>query len=110
MRDLKKQIHHCNIIPSYLPKWVFLEKTKTVFDEMEMVFGEMKTVSKWKRNSGCNGTAPIGHKCIENPKTRNPFKLSTTLVLDLDQNRKRLFINALIPCLCTQGTPKTLKT
>ena len=37
MRDLKKQIRHCNIIPSDLPKWVFLEKT-------EMVFGEMKTI------------------------------------------------------------------
>ena len=40
MRDLKKikQIRHCNIIPSDLPKWVFLEQT-------EMVFGETKTIS-----------------------------------------------------------------
>ena len=91
MRDLKKQNRHCNIIPSDLPKWVFLEQTK-------MVFGEMKTVSKWKRCFGRNGTAPIGHKCTKNPKTRNPFKVSATPILDLDQNRKRLFIKALIPC------------
>ena len=45
MRDLKKikikPIRHYNIIPSYLPKWVFLEQT-------EMVFDEMKTISQWK--------------------------------------------------------------
>ena len=58
MRDLKKikQIHHCNIIPSDLPKWVFL-------DQMEMVFDEKKTTSQWKWRSGRNGTTPIGHKC-----------------------------------------------
>ena len=41
MRDLKKikQIRHCNIIVSDLSKWVFLEQT-------EIVFGEMKTISK----------------------------------------------------------------
>ena len=61
MRNLKKQNCHCNIIPSDLPKWVFLEQTETVFDET-------KTVSKWKRRSGRNGIAPIGHKCTENPK------------------------------------------
>ena len=57
MRDLKKikQIRHCNIIPSDLPKWVFLDQT-------EMVFNEMKTISKWKRCSRCNGTTPTGHK------------------------------------------------
>ena len=40
MRDLKKikQIHHCNIIPSDLPKWVILDQT-------EMVFEETKTIS-----------------------------------------------------------------
>ena len=31
MRDLKKKIRHCNSIPSDLPKWVFLEKTETIF-------------------------------------------------------------------------------
>ena len=31
-------------------------------------------------------------------KNKNPFKLSATPVQDLDQNRKRLFIKALIPC------------
>ena len=31
-------------------------------------------------------------------KTRNPFKVSATPVPDLDQNRKWLFIKALIPC------------
>ena len=31
-------------------------------------------------------------------RTRNPFKVSATLVPDLDQNRKQLFIKALIPC------------
>ena len=63
MRYLKKikQIRHCNIIPSDLPKWVFLEQTETVF-------GETKTISKWKRSSGCNGTTPTGHKCTENPE------------------------------------------
>ena len=71
MRDLKKikQIRHCNIIPSDLSKWVFLEQT-------EMVFGEMKTISQWKRHSGCNVIAPICHKCIENlePKTLSTFR------------------------------------
>ena len=61
MRYLKKQIHHYNIIPSDLPKWVFLE-------QIEMVFGEAKIVFKWKQHSECNGTAPTGHKCTENPK------------------------------------------
>ena len=63
MRDLKKikQTRHCNIIPSNLPKWVFLE-------QREMVFYEMKTISQWKRCSKRNGIAPIGHKCIETPK------------------------------------------
>ena len=42
MRDLKKkQIRRCNLIPLDLPKWVFLEQTKTIFSEM-------KTISKWK--------------------------------------------------------------
>ena len=63
MRDLKKNCH-CNIIPSNLLKWVFLEQTETVF-------GETKTISKWKRRSGRNGTAPIGHKCIENLEPEN---------------------------------------
>ena len=40
MRDFKKikQIHHCNIIPLDLPKWVFLEQTETVFDETKNYF------------------------------------------------------------------------
>ena len=70
MRDFEnkiKQIHHCNIIPSDLPKWVFLEQTKTVF-------GEMKTISQWKRCFGCNGTAPTGQKCIENLETKTLSK------------------------------------
>ena len=61
MRYLKKQIRHYNIIPSDLPKWVFLEQTETVF-------GETKTISKWKRHSGHNEIAPMGKKCIENPE------------------------------------------
>ena len=71
MRDLKKikQIHHYNIIPSYLPKWVFL-------DQREMVFDETKTISQWKWYSGCNGIAPISHKCIETlePETLLKFR------------------------------------
>ena len=68
MRDLKK-ICHCNIIPSDLPKWVFLEQTETVF-------GEMKTISQWKRCFRCNGIAPMGHKCTENlePETLSKFR------------------------------------
>ena len=69
MRDLKKkQIHHCNIIPLDLPKWVFLEQTETVFDET-------KIISQWKWCSGRIGTAPIGHKCTENlePETLSKF-------------------------------------
>ena len=61
MRYLKKQNRHCNIIPSDLPKLVFLELTETVF-------GETKTISQWKRRSGHNGTVPTGHKCTENPE------------------------------------------
>ena len=73
MRDLKKtkikQIRHCNIIPSDLPKWVFLEQPETVFDKM-------KTISQWKQCSRRNGTAPIGHKCIEKlePETLSKFQ------------------------------------
>ena len=62
MRDLKKikQICHCNIIPSDLPKWVFLEQT-------EAVFGEMKTISQYKRCFRRNGTTPISHKFTKTP-------------------------------------------
>ena len=31
-------------------------------------------------------------------RTKNPFKVSATPIPDLDQNRKQLFIKALIPC------------
>ena len=31
-----KQIRHCNIIPSYLSKWVFLEQMGTVFGEKKL--------------------------------------------------------------------------
>ena len=39
MRDLKKfkQIRHCNITPSDLSKWMFLDQTKTVFDETKTI-------------------------------------------------------------------------
>ena len=69
MRDLKKQIRHCNIIPSNLPKWVFLEQRETVFNET-------KTISQWKRLSRRNGIAPIGHKYTENlePETLSKFR------------------------------------
>ena len=61
MRYLKKQIRHCNIIPSDLPKWVFLEQTK-------MVFGKKKTISQWKWHFRRNVIDPIGEKCTKNPK------------------------------------------
>ena len=71
MRYLKKtkQIRHCNIIPSNLSKWVFLE-------QMETIFNETKTISQLKRHSGRNGIAPIGQKCIENlePETLSKFR------------------------------------
>ena len=63
MRDLKKQIRHCNSIPSDLSKWVYLKQTK-------MVFGDTKTISQWKQRSGRNGTVPIGHKCTETPEPK----------------------------------------
>ena len=70
MSDLKKikQIRYCNIIPSDLPKWVFLEQTEIVFDET-------KTISQCKRCSRCNGISPMVHKCIEtpSPKTLSKF-------------------------------------
>ena len=60
MRDLKKkQIRHCNIIPSDLPKWVFLE-------QMETIFGEMKTISQWKQHSIRNGIGPKNKKRSNN--------------------------------------------
>ena len=37
-------------------------------------------------------------KMHRNSKTRNLFKVSATSVPDLDQNRKRFFINNIIPC------------
>ena len=57
MKDLKKN-RHCNIIPSDLPKLVFLE-------QMETVFGETKTISQWKWHSECNGIVPKGQKCTK---------------------------------------------
>ena len=84
MRDLKKikQIRHCNIIPSDLPNWLFLE-------QMEMVFGEMKTISPWKWSSGCNGTTPIGHKCTKNlePETRSKFRQHRFQILIKTESR-----------------------
>ena len=72
-----KQICHCNIIPSYLPKWVFLEHT-------EMVFGETKTIYQWKRCSKRNGTSPIGQKYTENlePETLSKFRQHRFLILN----------------------------
>ena len=71
MRDLKKikQIRHCNIIPSDFLKLVFLDQTKTVFDEM-------KTISQWKRCFRRNGIVSIGHKCTETlePETLSKFQ------------------------------------
>ena len=71
MRDFKKikQIRPCDIIPSDLPKWVFLEQTETVFDET-------KTISQWKWCFGHNGIAPIGQKCTKNlePETLSKFR------------------------------------
>ena len=55
----KKQIRHCNFIPSDLPKWVFLEQT-------EMVFSETKTISQWKRHYECNEIDPTRQKCTQN--------------------------------------------
>ena len=71
MRDLKKKIRHCNIIPSDLPKWVFLEQTK-------MVFGEMKMALWTQWNSSHRP------KMHTKSRTRNPFKVSATPVPDLD--------------------------
>ena len=69
MRDLQKQIRHFNIIPSDLPKWVFLEQTETIF-------GEMKTISQWKRCFERNGIAPTSQKCTKNlePETLSKFR------------------------------------
>ena len=46
----------------------------------------------------------------EKYRTKNHFKVSATLVPDLDHKQKRLFINDLIPCLGTQGNPKRSNT
>ena len=48
MRDLrkkKKQIRHCNIIPSDLSKWVFLEQTEMVFGETHFILVAFLTIS-----------------------------------------------------------------
>ena len=68
-RFKKKQIRHCNIIPSDLPKCVFL-------DQMETVFDETKTISQWKWCSGHNGITPTTHKCTESlePETISKFR------------------------------------
>ena len=97
-----KQIHHCNIIPSYFPKWVFLEQTETVFSEM-------KTISQWKWHSGRNGIVPIAQKCTENPEleTLSKFRQHRFQILI---NRKRFLIKDLIPCSGTQDTPKRPNT
>ena len=67
--DRLKKMRYCNIIPSDLPKWVFLEQT-------EMVFSETETIFKWKRCSGRNGIAPTAQKCIETlePETILKFR------------------------------------
>ena len=89
--------------PSDLPKWVFLEQTEMVFAETKNYF-PMETALRTQWNSSHR---PQMHR---KSKTRNPFKFSATPVLDLDQNRKRLFIKDLIPCSGTQGTPKIPNT
>ena len=64
MRDLKikiKQIRHCNIIPSDLPKWVFL-------DQMETKFDETKNISQCKQHSRRNGIDLTHQKFIETPE------------------------------------------
>ena len=96
-RFKKKQIRHYNIIPSDLPKWAFMEQTEIVFDEME-------TALRTQWNSSHKPKMHI------KSRTRNHFKVSVTLVPDLDKNQKRLFIKALIPCSGTQGTPKRPNT
>ena len=57
MRDLKKikQIRYCNVIPLDFSKWVFLEQTETIFNEM-------KTIFQWKQHFDQNGIAPTCHK------------------------------------------------
>ena len=103
MRDLKKQICHCNIIPSDLLKWVFLEQMGTIFGETKNYFPiETALQTQWKSSHRL--------KMHIKSRTRNHFKVSATPVPDLDQNRKWLFIKALIPCLGTQGTPKRPNT
>ena len=96
-----KEIRHGNIITSDFPKWVFLEQMKTIFNETKNIF-LMETVLRMQWN---NSHMPQMNR---KSKTRNSFKVSTTLILDLDQNRKRLFIKALIPCSGIHGTPKRL--
>ena len=103
MRDSKKTIRHYNIIPSDLPKWVFMEQT-------EIVFGETKTISQWKLHFGHNGIASTSQKSIENlePKTLSKFRQHRFQILI--KNQKRLFIKTLIPCSGTQGIPKRPNT
>ena len=49
----------------------------------------------------CNNShRPQMHK---KSRTRNLFKVLAKPIPDLDQNQKRLFIKALIPCLGTKG-------
>ena len=50
MGDLKKikQICHCNIIPSDLAKWVFLEQMETIFCETKLFLNGNNTPNAMK--------------------------------------------------------------
>ena len=80
MRDLKKikQIRHCNIIPSDLPKWVFPKQTK-------MVFGEQKLFPNGNSALDVMEQLPQATNAQKN-RTRKPFKVLATLVPNLDKN------------------------
>ena len=50
MRDLNnKQIRHCNIIPSDLPKWVFLEQQKRFLVKQKLFPNENNTPNTTKQ-------------------------------------------------------------
>ena len=91
MRDLKK--NKSVTVTLYLQiyrNWYFRNKRKWFSVKRKLFPNGNSALNQWNYSHG-----PKMHRKY---RTKNPFKVSATPVLDLDQNRKQLFIKALIPC------------
>ena len=105
MRYLKKNLNKCVTVTLYL---------QICWNGCFWIKRNQFSVN-WKLFHNVNGTLDGMEQLpkatnAQKFKNQKPFQSFATLVPDLDQNWTRLFINALIPCSGTQGTPKIPNT